>query len=150
MRFNNGVKTALVAATAGLLLSACSSDSGTDASEAAESTVDTAAIAANIDTLTGCDTFGGTWAGGESTDEDAAAVAEYTCDVDGDGAIETTLWIYGSADDAAADLANVEAASADTAILEGDGYLVATTDSSHLASIANEDLAIVRELPVAE
>ncbi|SEI92201.1 hypothetical protein [Demequina mangrovi] len=151
MAFNNGVKVALVAATAGLLLSACSADSDAEASASAEvATPDFAAIAEDIDTRTGCDAFGGTWEGGESADADAAAGWVYTCDADGDGTVETTLSIYATGDDLATGLTEVEAAAEDTAILAGGDYIVATTDSSHFATVADTDVEIVRELPVAE
>ena len=149
MRINNGVKGALVAAATGLLLTACSSDAEPEATAtaAAESGSEFAAIAEDIDTRTGCDAFGGVWAAGEAGE----GVAEvYTCDVDGDGAAETTLTLYATHADLEADLANVEAASDATAIVTSETYVVATTDSSHLASISATDVEVVRELPVAE
>ncbi|WP_062385609.1 hypothetical protein [Demequina iriomotensis] len=153
MRINNGVKAALLATTAGMLLAACSSDADTDASpsaSAASAAPDVAAIAEQVNTATGCDTFGGSWAGGRVAGEGVLAGWEFTCDVEGDGVVETTVAIYETADALESDLANREAATADTAILRGEGYLVTTTDASHLASVANLGAETVRELPAAE
>ncbi|WP_062316189.1 hypothetical protein [Demequina maris] len=151
MRITPGAKTALVAAAAGLLLSACAADTdsaaGASASASADAAPDVATIVADVNTVTACETFGGAWAGGRVAGEGVVAGWEYTCDVDGDGVAETTLSIYNDAADLEADLATIEAASADTAIVKGAGYLVATTDWSHLASLTETDVEVVRELP---
>ncbi|WP_062303744.1 hypothetical protein [Demequina subtropica] len=154
MRINHGVKVALVAATAGLMLSACSSDSDADATATAtamaEAGPDVAAIAENINTLTGCDAFGGSWAGGKVAGEGVIAGWEFTCDVDGDGVVETTVAIYEGTDMQEADLPNIEAASDTTGVLTGEYFTVSTSDTSHFASIANDDVTVVREVTIAE
>ncbi|WP_062529663.1 hypothetical protein [Demequina rhizosphaerae] len=151
MRITHGAKTALVAVTAGLLLTACAADTDSaaeaSASASADAAPDVATIVADVNTVTGCDTFGGTWAGGKVAGEGVVAGWQYTCDIDGDGEAETTLSIYEDAADLATDLPNVEAAAEDTAIVEGAGYLVATSDWSHLASLVETDVELVRELP---
>lgn len=149
MRITHGVTAAALAATAGLMLTACSADSEGGSDAATGSAASATDIVSAIETATGCEAFGGTWDGGEA-DDDAAAAWEYTCDADADGTVETTLWVYADAAAATDDLANVEAASDVTAIVAGETFIVATTDSSHLASAANQDGEIVRELPAAE
>ncbi|MDN4476866.1 hypothetical protein QQX09_13490 [Demequina sp. SYSU T00192] len=151
MRITPGAKTALVAATAGLLLTACAADTDSAAESSASASADAApnvaAIVADVNTVTGCEAFGGTWAGGKVAGEGVVAGWEYTCDVDGDDVVETTLRIYADDADLETDLATVEAASTDTAIVQGSGYLVATTDWSHLSSLVETDVELVRELP---
>ncbi|WP_062520927.1 hypothetical protein [Demequina silvatica] len=153
MRFSIGAKATILAATAALALSACAADSeagaSASASASAESAPNVGTIVADINTLTGCETFGGVWSGGKLAGADVVAGYQYTCDVDGDGVAETTLSIYNATDDLEADLANVEAANADAAVLRGDHYLVATTDSSHIASLENEGVEVLRELASA-
>ncbi len=154
MRFNHGVKLAMVAATAGLMLSACSADSDTDASASAAAPaaaeINVAGIAEDINTATGCEAFGGTWSGGKVAGEGVVASYEFGCDVDGDGVAETIHSIYDSVATADGDVANVEALVAETGIVKGEGYIVATTDTSHFATLAGTDAEVVREVTVAE
>ncbi|WP_062516355.1 hypothetical protein [Demequina gelatinilytica] len=150
MRITRGIPTALVAAWAGLALAACSSDPDPDASDGAspgatmaaeESVPDVSGIVDEARTATGCEA----WAGGRVAGEGVLAGWAYTCDVDGDGVVETTLSVYSSGDALENDLANVEAADATAAIIKGDEVIIATNDPDHLAALGGMG-EVVREL----
>ncbi|WP_084101856.1 hypothetical protein [Demequina sp. NBRC 110051] len=156
MLFSRSTVSALAVAGFGaVLLAGCAPASEAESSPtastspAAEQSVNVGDVVADVKTLTGCETFGGTWAGGKVAGEDVVAAWEYTCDVDGDGTVETTLAIYDTAEDQEADLAVREADSADTALLEADGYTITTTDSSHFQTFEGDGLTVARELPAA-
>ncbi|WP_084129074.1 hypothetical protein [Demequina sp. NBRC 110055] len=156
MLFSRSTVSALAVAGIGaVLLAGCAPASEADStptastSPAAEQAVNVGDVVANVKTLTGCETFGGTWAGGKVAGEDVTAAWEYTCDVDGDGAVETTLAIYDTAEDQDADLATREAAGTDTGLLTAEGYTIITTDSSHFQTFEGDGLTVARELPAA-
>ncbi|WP_062303745.1 hypothetical protein [Demequina subtropica] len=147
MRIIRGVTAALIAASAGFALAACGGDSGDESSAEAtmaaaeESVPDVSGIVEEARTATGCET----WAGGRVAGEGVLAGWAYTCDVDGDGVVETTLSVYTSGDALESDLANVEAADATAAIIRGDEVIIATNDPDHLAALESMG-EVVREL----
>lgn len=151
MRINSGMKVAAIAVAAGAVLAGCSSDGegeATTSPSASAPTVEEAmpnvsGIVDEVRTATGCEP----WAGGKVAGAGVVAGWQYTCDVDGDGVAEGTLSVYTSADDLEADLATIEAASTDTAIVKAEDYLFATTDADQLTAVSGLGGEVVRDLP---
>ncbi|WP_084078355.1 hypothetical protein [Demequina sp. NBRC 110057] len=149
MRFSIPAAVGMIAAAT--LLTACSSDADTDASASASASpsaaesFDASLVSSTLDsvrTATGCET----WAGGRVAGAGVVAGWEYTCDVDGDTVPESTLAIYTDADSLAEDIANRESADSTTAILEGDNYLLMTTDADHASAVEEAGAEVVRPL----
>ncbi|GMA37566.1 hypothetical protein [Demequina litorisediminis] len=91
---------------------------------------------------TGCET----WAGGRVAGAGYVSTWEYTCDVDGDMVVDSTLAIYTTADALEGDVATREAADAATAIVKGDDYLFITTDADQATAVEGLGAEVVRPL----
>ncbi|WP_062464115.1 hypothetical protein [Demequina soli] len=147
MRMNQGIKVAVVAASAGLLLAACSTDSDTDASTspAASDTVATlnvSQIVEDIRTATGCES----WAGGRVAGEGVLASYEYSCDATGEGTDVSTFRVYTSGDALDSDLVTIEADDTTSGIVKTDSYIFATPDADQLAAVSALGGEVVRDI----
>ncbi|WP_062520923.1 hypothetical protein [Demequina silvatica] len=149
MRISGVVKVAVVAASAGAVLAGCTSSSDDEASPSPSTesisaeAVDVAGTIASIKEVATCES----WTGGKAAGEGVLAGWQYVCDQDGDLVAEATLSIYLTTDSLERDVAEIEAASADTGIVQGDHYIFATTDPAQFDAVVDLGGEVVREMP---
>ncbi|MDN4478562.1 hypothetical protein QQX10_01985 [Demequina sp. SYSU T00039] len=144
MRITKSATAAALAATAGILLAGCTADSASEETPTASASaveLNVGDLLATVKASADCPA----WVGGKVAGEGVVAGWEYTCDADGDEAVDATLTIYTSADARDGDLAAIEAADASAGIVVGDGFVFVTNDPADLASVG-ELGEIVREI----
>lgn len=137
MRTSRVLTATVAVAATGLLLTACSSDSSTDASPSASATaaaeLNVGEVLASVKDSLDC----AAWAGGKVAGKGVVAGWEYICDADEDGLADATLTIYGTAEAQDGDLSTLEGADSTTGIVRGEHFILVTTDPAYVAALAD-------------